>query len=88
MKAIEGLIVKSIAGHDKDEYFVITGIIDLKFVLIADGRQRKLLKPKRKSIKHLKLTNTVIDLQQLSDKKLKRVLSDYSQNTVTERGGN
>lgn len=88
MNAIEGLVVKVIAGHDKDNFFIIKKVVNDKLVLIADGKSRKLEKPKQKNIKHLRFTGTVIDLDQLTDKKLRRVLSDYSQNTVTERGGN
>jgi len=46
--------------------------------LIADGKSRKIAAPKRKSIKHLCFTENVIDLNDITDKKLRRVLSEYS----------
>lgn len=50
-----GDLVISAAGHDKDKYFIVTGLIDEIYVWIADGKSRKLDKPKKKKVKHLKL---------------------------------
>ena len=50
-----GQIVHSRAGRDKDKYFIVIGIIDNNYVLIADGDLRKLKNPKKKKIKHLVL---------------------------------
>lgn len=40
-------------GHDKGRVYVITHIIDEKFVLVCDGKVRKLQCPKKKRFKHL-----------------------------------
>lgn len=56
-----GKVVHSKAGRDKDNYFIITGIIDEKFVYISDGDLRKIEKPKKKKLKHLVLTNIVAE---------------------------
>lgn len=48
-----GQIVHSKAGRDKDKYFVVVGIIDDDYVLIADGDFRKISSPKKKKVKHL-----------------------------------
>ena len=48
-----GRIVRAHAGRDKGKYFVIVGIVDDNFVLIADGETRRLANPKLKKIKHL-----------------------------------
>lgn len=50
-----GQIVHSRAGRDKDKYFIVIGIIDNNYVLIADGDLRKYKNPKKKKIKHLVL---------------------------------
>ncbi len=55
-----GRMVRSKQGHDKDDYFAIVGIVDEKHVLIADGKSRKLEKPKKKQVKHLRLRPTVL----------------------------
>lgn len=44
----KGQLVRSIAGHDKGEYFLVYQIIDDNFVLIVNGKTRKLEKPKLK----------------------------------------
>lgn len=48
-------VVLSLAGHDKGKLFAILGIENENFVFIADGRQRKAQKPKKKKVKHLKV---------------------------------
>lgn len=50
-----GDIVISKAGHDEGETFIVTAIVNKDFVLIADGKKRKVESPKLKRVKHLKL---------------------------------
>ncbi len=61
----EGQIVISKAGRDINRKFVILKIIDENYVLISDGRLRKIDKPKLKKNKHLQKTNSFIDLEEL-----------------------
>ncbi|MDR0904237.1 MAG: KOW domain-containing RNA-binding protein [Ruminococcus sp.] len=70
-----GTVVYSAAGHDKGNMFVTVGL-EGDFAFIADGNERKLEKPKRKRIKHLKITNTSLDMTKtLTDKELRRIFS-------------
>lgn len=55
-----GQVVKSRAGRDKGNIFIVLEIIDDKHVLIVDGNTRRLDKPKKKKIKHLIVYNTVL----------------------------
>lgn len=48
-----GQIVHSRAGRDKGRYFIVVGLIDENYVLIADGDLRKINSPKKKKVKHL-----------------------------------
>lgn len=66
-----GMVVKAIAGRDKDRFFVIKEVKD-NFVLIVDGKSRKLEFPKKKKIKHLRLTKSIIDIEEITNKKLKK----------------
>lgn len=50
-----GQLVKTSCGRDEGRYFFIVKIVDESFVLISDGKSRKLDKPKLKKIKHLKV---------------------------------
>lgn len=49
-------IVVSAAGRDKGKYFTVVGVVDELYVLLCDGELRKIDKPKRKKIKHVKST--------------------------------
>ena len=47
-----GQIVRSEAGHDKNELFCVVGEQDA-FLLLANGKQRKVALPKRKKPGHV-----------------------------------
>jgi len=49
----EGRVVVSTQGHDRGRRFLVIGIVDERYVLIADGNTRKLDRPKKKQAKHL-----------------------------------
>jgi ribosomal protein L14E/L6E/L27E len=48
-----GTYVCSTRGRDACKCFLVVGILDEAFVLIADGKCHKVDKPKKKKIKHL-----------------------------------
>lgn len=54
MDDILGCIVIATAGRDKNRTFIVIKKLDDLYVLIADGKCRRLEKPKKKKIKHLK----------------------------------
>lgn len=77
MEFKKGYVVISMAGRDKGYYLAVIGTDDENgFVVVADGKERPLERPKRKNPKHLQKTNYKIDLEQLTDKKLRRFLND------------
>ena len=47
-----GALAKSLAGHDKGDFFVIMEETD-EYVLLVDGKLRPFKKPKRKNKKHI-----------------------------------
>lgn len=68
-----GTFVKSKAGHDKDEYFMLLEV-DSKYGYFVDGKVRKLENPKKKNLKHI----------QIIPYKISDVLSKYvNRNQVT-----
>ncbi len=77
MDAVNGMIVRSCAGRDKGNFLVVVSM-DECFVYLADGKERKLASPKKKRIKHVKFTNTVIDTESLTDKKLRSVIREFT----------
>lgn len=56
-----GRIALSKAGRDKGRAFIIVGIVDEEYVLLADGCLRKLAKPKKKKHKHMRLEPASIE---------------------------
>lgn len=54
-----GQLVKILRGRDFTKFAIIIGIIDERFVWIADGDKRKFDKAKRKNILHLQLQDTI-----------------------------
>lgn len=77
MEAENGKVVRVIAGHDKGLVMMITAV-EGDFAYIADGKTRKLQKPKKKRLKHLRFTNTVINTDSLTDKKLRKIIGEYA----------
>lgn len=81
-----GSIVYSKAGRDKGSYFVVMSV-DGEYVNICDGKGRKIDKPKRKKIKHIKLSGCFSDFvankiaanDKVTNSELRRELLEYNQ---------
>ncbi|EES90702.1 RNA-binding protein [Clostridium botulinum C] len=56
-----GRVVCSKAGRDRGKQFIILNVIDNEYVNIIDGDLRTVGRPKRKKMKHLKITDEVIE---------------------------
>ena len=74
-----GSIVRAKAGRDKGGFFIVVAV-DKNFAYIADGRQRKAEKPKKKKLIHLAPTNTVIEGSFETNPKIKRILNEFIKN--------
>ena len=72
-----GKIVKSKAGHDKGQLFVISGVSDIEngYVFIADGKSRRIEKPKKKKLKHLILLDESLEADEdFTNKKIREAI--------------
>ncbi|MCI6609664.1 MAG: KOW domain-containing RNA-binding protein [Ezakiella sp.] len=81
-KIVPGQIVRSKAGHDKLQYFVIIEVVDNNFVLIVDGNRRTLEKPKKKKIIHLNFLNQNAfndEEFRLTNKNLRKLTQRYNE---------
>ncbi len=76
MKLLKGSVVKAEAGRDGGKYFAVVDAGE-KYCFIADGKSRKLASPKRKNIKHIRVTDSMIDLNDITDKKLRNTLKQF-----------
>ena len=72
-----GKIVISKAGRDKTKAMVIVKETE-NYLLVCDGKERPVERPKRKNPKHLKLTNTYLKAQQLeTNRALRKALAEF-----------
>ena len=55
---VVGRVVISSAGHDKGEYYAIVSVLDDKHVAVANGVGRTIGSPKKKNLRHLRITNS------------------------------
>ena len=78
-----GRVVISSAGHDSGRRMVVTGA-DGGFVFVADGKERKLDSPKKKNIKHVHATSDSVELEGMTDKRLRQTLRALSRDTLQE----
>ncbi len=83
MEFVSGMVVISSAGHDSGQWFVVTGA-DERYVYIADGKERKLAAPKRKNYKHIRKTAVTVDITDITDRKLRRILNVLSKQSIAE----
>lgn len=77
-----GSVVQNISGHDEGFFVVVK--IDNSFVYIANGKSRLLEKPKKKNLKHIRLSGTVLELKRMeTNKKLKKALWPFNYGGLT-----
>ena len=93
-----GDIVLALAGRDEDRLFAVVGIIDKDYVLISNGRSRRVDFPKKKKIRHIKLLKEAgssfaervekSKSGRLTNLILRNVINEYVQYTVAESQNN
>ena len=72
-----GQIVCSKRGRDKGYFLVVVEETE-NYVLVCDGKERPLDRPKKKNVKHLSFTSTVLQAQCFrTDKQLRKSLAIY-----------
>ena len=59
MEEYKGRLVLSAAGRDKGKVMCVTDC-EGEFLLLADGRKRRVQAPKRKKLKHIRLTDFAV----------------------------
>ena len=87
-------IVRAMAGHDKGRTFVVVGK-EGNMLLLADGKRRKIEKPKRKKVIHVRfekktccvLSERIMDRQDLSNSEIRKILAVYNRDQEEIKGG-
>ena len=72
-----GQIVKSLAGHDKDSFYMVVRA-EGNFIWAADGKKHKLKDPKKKNIRHVQGMKVHIpDEERNKDEDVQHFLKSY-----------
>lgn len=87
-------IVVSLAGRDKGMLFYVIGT-EGAYVLVANGRQRKLEHPKRKKLKHVRkvpraetrVARKILSGDKVLNSELRRDLAAFSQEITSQNQG-
>lgn len=82
-----GQIVKSKAGRDKDELFVVIDMKD-EYLFIVNGDNRRLESPKKKKKKHVQITHMTAAVisdkinhgERITNADIRNSLKDFRQN--------
>ena len=76
MTITQGSVVRAKAGRDKDNFFIVVKT-EKDMAYIADGRRRKVEKPKLKKLIHLQATNTILNETMDTNRKIRKALNDF-----------
>ena len=82
-----GCVVRSKAGRDEGRYFIVLSLEGEEFAYVADGKLRKVEKPKKKKRMHLRalpelyssIAGTITDGSMPSNAEVRRCLADRPQ---------
>lgn len=85
MEIIEGSIVRSIAGRDKGDLFIVLSR-EGDYAYLANGELRKVDRPKKKKLKHLQGSNSVSEFIQnklqttgkVTNSEVRKALSEFN----------
>ncbi len=74
----KGSVVCSKAGRDKGSFLVVLQM-DGNAVWVADGKERPLIRPKRKNIRHIAPTSTILPAEVfLTNRMLRKALRPFN----------
>ena len=77
MNIVKGSVVRANAGRDKGGFFVVLEL-DSVYAYIADGKRRRIEKPKKKKLIHLAPANRVYEGSFETNPQIKRYLKDFN----------
>jgi len=86
MENITGLVVRSKAGRDKGNRFVVL-MHENEYAYVADGELRRVERPKKKKLRHLQLTGYVCESvlnkinagEAVENHEVRKALAEYSE---------
>jgi large subunit ribosomal protein L14e len=87
-----GQFVIVTSGRDAGQYGIIIGLLDKRFVFIADGDKRKFNNAKKKNLQHLKLfdqvspevQNSIKDTGRVTNGKIRFALTKFLNERISD----
>lgn len=77
-----GMLVRSLAGHDKTNIYVIMKADDA-YVYLADGKIRKMNRLKKKKRKHIEILDKMCDVTELmNDTQIRKIIKELKKEEV------
>ena len=94
MEIAKSDIVRSDAGRDKGKLFIVLAV-EGEYLLLADGKSRKVESPKRKKRKHVlfvaadetRVSQKIINDEKLTNSELRRTLAAYREEVYPDQEG-
>ena len=94
MDAQKSHIVISLAGRDKGQYFLVIDKAEGD-VLLADGKGRKLEKPKKKKLRHVRVAGEsdsraaqkIRSGEKLLNSEIRKALAEFTETAELSQGG-
>ena len=94
MDAQKSHIVISLAGRDKGQYFLVIDKAE-DYVLLADGKGRKLEKPKKKKLRHVRFAGRsdsraaqkIRSGEKLLNSEIRKALAEFTETAELNQGG-
>ena len=94
MEIAQSNIVRSDAGRDKGKLFVVLSV-EGEYLLLADGKSRKVESPKRKKRRHVlfvaadenRLSDKIKSEEKITNSELRRTLAGYRDEVQPDQEG-
>ena len=94
MEIAKSNIVRSDAGRDKGKLFVVLAV-EGEYLLLADGKSRKVESPKRKKRRHVlfvaadenRLSEKIKSEEKITNSELRRALAEYREELHPDQEG-
>ena len=74
-------MVESVAGRDRGMYAFVIGVSEEGYLLVADGRLRKVETPKRKKLKHIRFIADAPRLEEdkMTNRVIREIINEYKE---------
>lgn len=78
-------IALSLTNRDTGNIYLVSSLVDEKYLLLIDGKSRTISKPKRKKIKHIQVIGNAAsefegvfeDKSKTNDAKIRKILKEF-----------